>query len=391
MTYVTKSGIFVRNEIHLGLLTYSPFTGLFYACMEDDKDLLLKWLNNESDQSPSLEYERALGIGWYIDSSKAEYPVPNILPQDSDVWRKAVICAQVPIVINWLMTGNCLLNCEYCYAQDMMHGEYREPDKNNIENIVDAILAQNPLAVVLTGGDPLISPHLEYAIKLLHKKAGIIVDTSGLCFEKKHVELFKKYNVFVRISLDSEIPKINNSMRRLAGRKVGGSIESCSATAAFDAIIKCIDNNIKVAVQSVATKRNRSDLISFGDKLFNLGVSGWRILLVAPSKNNYKNYLELRGSDIGVKRFKTHILKIIREKQKKDWKNRMSIQIAENDVPNAIILVSPDGVFLTESNIKTEKCVGKVLIDPVCTNHPRLECIMSSVNMHAHTERYLNL
>lgn len=386
MTCITKSGIFVREDPHLGLLTYSPYSGLFYACLDIDKDRLLKWLNKESATPPSKEYEKALGSGWFIDSSEAIYPVPQLLPQ-LEGRNQTILCAHLPILINWLITGNCLLNCKYCYAQDLMHGTCPEPDTKDIEKIVESILNQNPLVVVLTGGDPLVSPFLEHAIKLLHHKVGIIVDTSGSSLTDNHITLFKKYNVFVRISLDSEIPKVNNSLRPLNSRRKN----KCSTITAFESILKCLNNEIKVAVQSVATKKNRSDFLFLGEKLFDLGVDGWRILLIAPSKNNFKNYLDLRGNDKGLGRFNSHILKKIKDKHEKNWQSRMSVQIAENDVPNAIILVSPDGNFLTESNIKSDKYIGKVLIDPDFPKNPRKEYISTSINMHAHTERYLNL
>ncbi|MDD2466839.1 MAG: radical SAM protein [Desulfobulbus sp.] len=389
MTQITKSGIFVREESQLGLLTYSPFSGLFYACNVEDKYNLLKWLDKQSTFAPSSDYEKALGAGWFIDSTSAVYPVPHLLPPQFAGWKKGVLCAQMPIVINWLLTGNCSLKCKYCYAQDVMNGSYKEPSYDDINVIAESIIKQNPLVVVLTGGDPLMSKHLEYAISLLHEKAGIIIDTNGYLLNDNHIEIFKKYNVFVRVSIDSEIIKINNSLRPLINKK---NIDSkCPTTSAFNAIIKCINNEIKISVQSVATKKNRSDFISFGNKLYDIGVDGWRILMVAPSKHNFKNYLDLKGDDIGIKRFKSHILNEIRERHSKIWNSKMSIQVAENNIPNAVVLVAPDGTFLTESNIRNNDCIGKIVIDNESPKNPRKEFFSISINMHAHTERYLNL
>ena len=69
------------------------------------------------------------------------------------------------------------------------------------------------------------------------------------------------------------------------------------------------------------------------------------------------------------------------------WHRNMVVQIAPNKTPNAVILVGPDGTFYTESTT----AVAKVTLDNENPNRPRLESILSKVNMQAHAERYLNL
>lgn len=390
MPFLTKSGIFIREEPGLCILTYSPFSGLFYACALKDKEQLLMWLNKKIPAPPDETYEKALGPGWAIDYKDAEYPTPQMLPPRDDNWGKTIFHSHRPILINWLITGNCLLNCKYCYAQDMMHGKYPEPNANNVENIAKAILKYDPLVVVLTGGDPLVSPHLELAIRLLYNKVGIILDTSGYSLTPNHIEIFKKYNVFVRISLDSEIPKVNESLRPTSSRtKTTNRQYPNTASAAVNAIDQCIDNKIKVAVQSVATKKNRSDFEALGDKLFKLGIGGWRILMIAPSEGKYETYLELMGEEIGRNRLYNYLLKHVRSKNKNYWHFKMPVQVAQNQIPNAVVLVAPDGTFLTESNV-IGRNNRKVMIDSESQYQPRLESIQDCIDMHAHLARYLN-
>ena len=389
MAVQTKSGVFIRENQPLGLLTYNPFSGLFYACAHKDKDQLLMWLNKETSTPPSSSYEKTLGVGWAIQDKDAEYPVPHLLP-DANEWV-VVPHSYMPMLINWLITGNCLLNCGYCYAQDVMHGKCQEPDMGNIEDIANNILRLDPLVVVLTGGDPLVSPYLEGAIKLLHKKVGIIVDTSGYSLKPEHIEIFRKYGIFVRISLDSEIPRINRYLRPVlsVSKKIDGE-RSESTDAAVNAIIACINNDIEVGVQSVATTKNRSDFEMLGSKLFHLGISGWRIFMVAPSKERISIYTQLSGDRISQKRFYSHIVRQLMRKQKNIWHDRMSVQVVSNEVPNAIILVAPDGTFLTETNVGKPE-IGKVVIDPESPKQPNLDFIHQRIDMHAHTARYLNL
>jgi MoaA/NifB/PqqE/SkfB family radical SAM enzyme len=136
-----------------------------------------------------------------------------------------------------------------------MRSDEFEPKVDSIEKIVKRILNLNPLVVVLTGGDPLFSPHLSLAIQLLSGKAGIVVDTSGYTFSSTHLELFKKYNVVLRISFDSERPKVNQAQRPLyPGYPKLFRTGIPTAQAAVSALCQCLDAGLSVTVQSVATK-----------------------------------------------------------------------------------------------------------------------------------------
>lgn len=380
----TKSGLLVREDTRLGFIVFSPYTGLVFACQTADGEPLLKWLEGESSNAPSLEYEKALGPGWAVSLREADYPSKHLLPNAGSGW--SVPYPDYPIVINWLLTGACALQCQYCYAEDLMRGRYNEPNASEVHLIAEAILSFHPLAVVLTGGDPLLSPHLERVLAALHERTGIIVDTSAFTFTAQHLKLFKKYGVFVRISLDSEIPGVHDSLRPPISNAKANAKKSSSA-AAIHAITECLDAGISVSVQTVATKNNRSDLEVFGDKLYRLGIRLWRILIVAPSATNIGLYKELRGTRSGQDRFDKYIEKQLRSKHEKGWNKVMAVQITHNRAPNSVVLVSPDGTFLTEATIEPKK----IVLDEKFPRHPRLEHIFLKVNPYTHAERYLSL
>lgn len=378
----TKSGLFMKIDADAGIFVYSPYSGLVFACREGDKAKLSRWFNKKTDKAPSPIYEKALGLGWAVSLKNTEYPVQHLLPDSNDDWP--IIAPKEPILINWLLTGNCPLDCTYCDASDLMHGKCKEPNKADIRRIAEIILSYNPLIVVLTGGDPLFSPYLAEVIRILHKRTGIIVDTSGYTFKSTHLELFKKYNIFVRVSLDSEIPRINNDLRQVRNDSRNLQKGISPSDAAINAICKCIDAGVKVAVQSVATTKNRHDFEALGDKLFKLGVSGWRILMVAPSEGNKKIYKKLSGSDKSQERFYKHIWGKVQSRYERQMYQKMAVQVTHNRIPNAVILVGPDGIFQTEYN-------GKVVLDSEYPKRPRLSMMFKKVSSHAHAARYLNL
>jgi MoaA/NifB/PqqE/SkfB family radical SAM enzyme len=375
----TKSGLIVREDDHLGLLVFSTHTGLIFACQATDGKALLRWLECKGSP-PALEYEKALGPVWALPLNEAEYPSKHLLPTDQSGWT--ILRPDYPIVINWLLTGNCTLKCQYCYAEDLMRGCRIEPNAQEVENIAETILSYHPLAVVLTGGDPLLSPHLERVLDALHKKTGIIIDTSGFVFSSDHLNLLEKYDAFIRISIDSEIPKIHDRLRPPLSTT---NANQSSNTAAINALCRCLDAGIGVGVQTVATKYNRSDLEAFGDKLYRIGIRSWRILVVAPSQTNMNSFEILRGTRIGQERYERYIEKHLRLKHDNGWNKGMAVQITHNKAPNSVVLVAPDGTFLTEATVNPQK----IILDEKSPKNPRHDHFFDKINSDTHAERYL--
>jgi hypothetical protein len=165
---------------------------------------------------------------------------------------------------------------------------------------------------------------------------------------------------------------------------------------AVRALSACIEADIAVGVQSVATKKNANDLPALGDKLFRLGVRSWRILKVAPASTNLREYGRLVGerTDSG-KRVEGRrrrgpyefVFQEVLRRQRSSWGQRMAVQVTKNDIANAVILIGPDGTFYTESNTGQ----GKIVLDEMRPRRPSLSLIARKVDMLAHTARYLNL
>ena len=389
------SGLLLKADPNLGLLVHSPFTGLTHAVHPSEASQVANWLTTPGHPAPSNEYTDLLGAGWAVPTEEGKYIRPHLLPNIA-AWS-TLPAPSNPIVINWLITGRCPLACKYCWSEDLMRQDEREPDRDGVVQIAKTILEYKPLVVVLTGGDPLFSPFLSTAIEALYGKCGIVVDTSGYTFNNKHLDLLKRYNVAIRVSVDSERPKINEAQRVLYKKYPNYVRSGRGATeAALSTICECLDAGLSVTVQSVATKKTANDLLSLGDKLYRLGVHSWRVGKVAPSESSMKGFLQLVGghTDKG-KKVKgprsegpyEYVFKELKDAFNSSWKDSMTVQVLPNNVPNAVVLVGPDGTFYTESNT----AVRKVVLDSEHHKSPSNEAIRSKVNMLAHAERYLNL
>ena len=78
----------------------------------------------------------------------------------------------------------------------------------------------------------------------------------------------------------------------------------------------------------------------------------------------------------------------LKSAHKNKWSKRFSLQVTHNKIKNAIILVSPDGKFYTESNLSN---FGKILIDEEKPTNPDIEKIHKKIALEAHAKRYLNI
>jgi MoaA/NifB/PqqE/SkfB family radical SAM enzyme len=268
-----------------------------------------------------------------------------------------------------------------------MRGNALEPKNlNKIKKIAASILQLKPLAVVITGGEPLASRYFEDILEMVSGKAGVIVDTSGYGFQKRHIPLLKKHNVNLRISLDSELPKINDIQRPLHKKSKPVDLEgNRSIDVGLNALLSCADAKVPFSVHTVATRKSANDLVEFGDKLFRLGVKSWRIFKVLEPnivKAGYRAIAIGEGNGPYDYNFKK-----VMESHSARWKKQMAVQVISSGVTNSIILVSPDGKFYTESTVEKKK----VEIDEENPYKPRMSSLPSIVNMSAHLERYLNI
>jgi MoaA/NifB/PqqE/SkfB family radical SAM enzyme len=373
--YLTKSGLFARIDQHVGMLIFSPYTGLVFVVHSKDTQSCLRWIDQDGDP-PGDTIRQAIGLGWDKSVEQANYPVPHYLSEQG-TWERFPAPTLSPILINWFITGVCPLSCQYCDAQDVM-STTTEPTIENIQQIVSRILVYKPLAVVLTGGEPLTSPHLEKCIEILYGHTGIMVDTNAIFLNRDILTFLKKFRVVVRVSLDSPIPRVNDQLRRSTRLPNMIGNQKSALEAAVEAISLCLDNDVPLAVQTVASKKNWNDLPELGLRLYRLGVKSWRVHLVSINKQSPKYKILV----VPLKSRKEMLQRLTYIRKQSPG---LDLQIIDDVSRDSVVIISPDGRFLTES--ATGK--GKILIDPERPFEPARNMIFTNVSAENHARRYL--
>jgi MoaA/NifB/PqqE/SkfB family radical SAM enzyme len=137
---------------------------------------------------------------------------------------------------------------------------------------------------VVTGGEPLA--RIERTERLIRRLAAtgksVVLDTSGVGDFSRLLPTLVRYQVHVRVSLDSADPSVNDRLRP-ADRTVSLAGTS-SAAFAVDAVKRAVRAGVACSVQTVVTSRSSDlpSLLALRDKLVALQVTTWVLHIVVP-------------------------------------------------------------------------------------------------------------
>lgn len=172
---------------------------------------------------------------------------------------------------------SCNLSCTYCYQEPMRLANGNKPKKYDIEKMLKIVESLNH-EFSLFGGEALLIPKKD--LEKLFKRGyelfgGTGIQTNGTLIDDDHIELFKKYNVRVGVSIDG--PNELNELREVRG-KSGNKEATLEATQkTIDNILKLKRNGIECAViitlhRANASKERLPRLLSFMRWLGDIGV-----------------------------------------------------------------------------------------------------------------------
>lgn len=188
--------------------------------------------------------------------------------------------------------GNaCNLGCDYCYQEPMRNaGNTRVSSTYDLDLMLAEVdkkqsVSNNSNTVALFGGEALLTPikDIEKIFKHCFEKYGKSgIQTNGSLITDKHIELFKKYNVHVGVSIDGANDL--NGLRKSLSQKVSTD----------EMTNKTIENLRKMANEEVSV-----GVILTVHKLNGIGDNLKRLM----------NFIRWMG-DIGIKNGNIHLMEI---------------------------------------------------------------------------------
>lgn len=192
-------------------------------------------------------------------------------------------------ILCWVITDKCNLSCKHCYKDSKPKKELALSEKFKIYQSYCAFLKRQKISekkniVVLSGGNPLLSPDLFVLLEEIRKKtpkSKIAIMSNGTLIGNSEVKYFKKYQVdLLHFSLEGD--KENNDYIRGNG--------------VFEKVVNLASQmrkkNITSCITITANSKNMDNLLGVTKKLINKGiiVNLRRIIPLGKAKKN-NNFL----------------------------------------------------------------------------------------------------
>lgn len=217
-------------------------------------------------------------------------------------------------VVEWIVTNECNLECEMCYAT-----KYDDPKEcpltlEEIRSVWHECEKQGAFLSIIEGGDPTLRKDLDHVVKAMHPERNIVVLVSNsLLLTEELIRHYKKIGISVlHLSLDGATPELNDSIRRSEGL--------------FDKVMQCVqwakEAGLTVYLSSVlkhTNKKEYEDILTLARKL-GIGVSG--ALLVAQGR--YETRLDERLTEEDRKWVMEYLLKEYSDVLRFDWNTNFS-------------------------------------------------------------------
>jgi radical SAM protein with 4Fe4S-binding SPASM domain len=171
------------------------------------------------------------------------------------------------------ITHRCNYKCRHCYA------ECPKPDEmsfSQVKQVARELKKYNFRKILLTGGEPLMVPHIRKTIDLLKKDFKVVLLTNGSLIRKTNLDYSKLDGVYV--SFDGPTEKEHLQLR---GRTGFNEVK--------ENIKWLIKQNVKVAVGIIITKYNIAKIEQLINEAKGIGVDKINITVAQPFGRALKN------------------------------------------------------------------------------------------------------
>lgn len=181
---------------------------------------------------------------------------------DEEIWKSGQALQRM-----WLsLTYKCNMNCVYCYEKENTYNKNKKMTKAVAKECIDYFLKyvnkkSNNITVNFFGGEPLLNKDVflyatEYIISRWDnndKKIKFILTTNGTLLDGDIIEVIRKYNMTVNLSIDGNRITQNNNRRLINGQdsfdlvmsNISKLLEACNNVVARVTVTKTNIRNLK--------------------------------------------------------------------------------------------------------------------------------------------------
>jgi len=311
-------------------LQYDPDKDLFFAT-----DRLFATPATAVGSKSQERIRRDFALNTQVPS---RFQLRPAMAQQQLALRNLQITVNEPLVVNFLLTNRCPLRCRYCFAADL-DNHLVDIDSLLLQRVAAVVGESGVQVVVLSGGEPLLSPHLNAAIAMLSAITNVVLDTSGFIDLGGIAGLLKECSVHVRVSLDAINERIQ---RRVRPSACGDS----SSIRAIENIGNLVAQGIPTTVQTVVTTENVQHLPKMYRFLNSQGIRKWLLREVTMAGLAIANK-ELKPESTTFNRSVSDLL-AIHTADVLSGKSTMILSLVPGGQHRSVLLLSPDGTWISQ-------------------------------------------
>ena len=187
--------------------------------------------------------------------------------------------------IYFYLTQGCNLRCRHCWLAPKFDGDGSRSATLPVEFFATAIREAKPLGlsgVKLTGGEPLLHPHILEILKLIQKEElNLTIETNGvICDSTIARKIALCRSPFVSVSLDGADPETHEWVR---------GVPSCYSDA-LKAVRHLVDAKIEVQLIMSLMRCNKDEVEAMVSLAERLGVGSVKFNIVQPTARGHKMY-----------------------------------------------------------------------------------------------------
>ncbi|MFH1113425.1 MAG: SynChlorMet cassette radical SAM/SPASM protein ScmF [Pseudomonadota bacterium] len=175
------------------------------------------------------------------------------------------------------VTGGCNLRCRHCWIEPQYQGEGKSFPFLDVDLFASIIAQAKPLGLLgikLTGGEPLIHPHILEILRIVQeRKLELVVETNGTaCTREISEHIAACGNAFVSVSLDGVDPAVHEWIRGVKG----------SRRAALEGIRNLVEAGISPQIIMTVMRRNVGEMEALIRSAETLGAGSVKFNLLQP-------------------------------------------------------------------------------------------------------------
>ena len=181
----------------------------FFKVTGDSMGEYLRLCETEEDTDTFLSEDELISIKSFM--TKKDDPETDAAPVDSGLRPVSSPDAHDFLILS--LTNQCNLSCRYCFAEiSKKHSTMTfETAKKAIDTMIEQGKRDKAYSIFFFGGEPLMKKKLveqiaDYAFEeIVHKKKGkvnYLLNTNATLIDDEIIQLFRKYNFVVTVSLD---------------------------------------------------------------------------------------------------------------------------------------------------------------------------------------------